>query len=745
MNRNISTGLILTLSLLSGSQIQAQSIQAPELKSPTTFAIIVDQNTYQQAKPEIDAYRNALERDGLGTYIIAHQWTNPSEIRDILKGLYVKKQPIEGAVFIGEIPIPMIRDAQHLTSAFKMNQNIRWDKSSVPSDRYYDDFDLQFDFIRQDTADGRKNYFYYTLKANSPQYIQLDIYSGRIKPPVEKGENPIPKIKAYLKKVVQQKTKPTPLNDMIASTGHGYNSNSVNATIGDALALKSQMPNLFLPGNSIKFLNFRSDTFIKFNLLNELKREGLDFAYMTGHGTATLQLLNGYPLASNPQPSMENVARYLRSKLRSAKEDGRDVEAVKKSFMESLGVNEKWMTDAFDPKSIASDSLFNDDMDMQIHDVKDAHIKAPLVYLNSCLTGSFHLTNYLAGYYPFSDNDNIAAVANSVGVLQDLWPGELMGLLQHGVRTGNWMKHIAYLETHIIGDPTFHFQSEADNGLQLNRHIGDLNTKASYWKNLLKETDADIQALALVYLTRLLPEKEVSPLLKQYYFKSSFETVRAQAFIQLRHFENQDYFDVLHAAKSDSYEFIRRNAVYDLTEFGGNDFINDMIQLYLSDPHSERVGYRLRTSLSFIDPSLARQEINRQVRQNRNLSNGSALADRLEQIVNTGEKTTTALQQRILNKEEKEKERLNDIRTMRLYRYHRLVPALVETALDTNNSDDIRITALETLSWFPLSYQRKTIQEACEKILAATGSTALKQQSLKTNNIMKGFSFHSGQ
>jgi len=734
------TGLTLALSVLAADGLHAQSIQQPTVKTPTTFAIVVDQHTYDQAKPEIDAYRAAVEKDGLGTYIISGRWSKPEEIRTILQDLHGKQQPLEGTVLIGDIPIPMLRDAQFLTSAFKMSQNIRWDKSSVPSDRYYDDFDLQFDFIRQDTAKTRSNYFYYSLRANSPQYIQLDIYSARIKPPVENGEDPIAKIKAYLKKVVRQKGQTRTLNDMVLSTGHGYNSNSVNSTIGDALALRTQMPHLFRPGNSVKFINFRSDNFIKFNLLNELKREGLDFAYMTGHGTATLQLLNGYPLASNPQPSMDNVARYLRSKLRSAKEDGRDVEAVKKSFMESLGVNEKWMLDAFDPKSIAADSLFNDDMDMQIHDVKDAHIKAPLVYLNSCLTGSFHLPNYLAGYYPFSDNDNVAAVANSVGVLQDLWPGELMGLLQHGVRVGNWMKHMAYLETHILGDPTYHFEGDAEQWLKINTAIGARDGRVSYWKTLLKENDADLQALALVYLSRLLPEKELSSLLKQYYFESAFETVRTQAFIQLRQLENPDYFEVLHAAKSDSYEFIRRSAVYDLAEFGGNDFVKDMIQLYVSDPHSERVGYRLRTSLSYMDPMLVRQEIDRQIRLNPNLSNGKLLAEKLDQIVASGERATQALEKKILNKDEKEKERMNEIRTMRLYRYHRMVPTLIATALDKGNSPDIRVTALEALSWFPLSYQRTAIGEACAQLLNSDAPETVKYQSLKTKNIMAGFS-----
>ncbi|MDR2274928.1 MAG: HEAT repeat domain-containing protein [Sphingobacterium sp.] len=740
MKHSTFTGLTFALSLLTVKPLQAQTILEPSVKSATTFAIIVDQRTYDQAKTEINAYRAAVEKDGLGTYIISSQWSKPDEIRTILKSLYGKKQPLEGTVLIGDIPIPMLRDAQFLTSAFKMSQNIRWDKSSVPSDRYYDDFDLQFDFIKQDTAKSRSNYFYYTLNANSPQYIQMDIYSARIKPPVENGEDPVAKIKAYLKKVVQHKTKSVPLNDMIVSTGHGYNSNSVNSTIGDALALRSQMPSLFLPGNSVKFINFRSDNFIKFNLLNELKRDGLDFAYMTGHGTATLQLLNGYPLASNPQPSMENVARYLRSKLRSAKEDGRDVEAVKKSFMESLGVNDKWMRDAFDPQSIAADSLFNEDMDMQIHDVKNAHIKAPLVYLNSCLTGSFHLPNYLAGYYPFSDNDNIAAVANSVGVLQDLWPGELMGLLQHGVRVGNWMKHMAYLETHILGDPTYHFESNTDKRLHINTAIGSHDKSLGYWKSVLKENDADLQALALVYLSRLLNEKEIGALLKQYYFQSPFETVRTQAFIQLRQLENQDYFEVLHAAKSDSYEFIRRLAVYDLAEFGGNDFVKDMIELYLSDPHSERVGYRLRTSFSFMDPTLVKAEIDRQIRHNPNLSNRKMLAEKIDQIVAAGDKTTQTLQKKIVDKTEKEKERLNDIRTMRLYRYHRMVPTLISTALDKSNTEEIRVTALEALSWFPLSFQRASIFDACEQLIKSDAPEAVKYQSLKTKNIMAGFS-----
>lgn len=727
---------LLSLTCLSlAASSYGQEIIKPSVSSKTSFAIVVDQKTFNALKPELMAYRQSVEQDGLGTYIIAHSWEKPEQIREQLQQLRKTKQPLEGTVLIGNIPVVMIRDAQYLTSAFKMNQKIRWDKSSVPSDRYYDDLDLKLNFIKQDTASERSNYFYYSLDATSPQYIEMDIYSARIKPPVEKGENPTDKIKAYLQKLVELRKVSNPLNDMIASTGHGYNSNSINSFAGDVLALKSQFPSLYLPGNSIKFLNFRNADFMKFNLLRELKREGLDFAFMTGHGTPTLQLINGYPLASNPQPSMENVGRYLRSKVRSAKEDGRDIEKVKEGFKTSLGVSDKWMNDAFEKAVIDSDSVFNDNLDVQIWDIRDASIQAPLVYLNSCLTGSFHLDNYLAGYYPFSNNKNIAAIANSVGVLQDLWPAELMGTLQHGIRVGNWFKHIAYLETHILGDPTFHFTSS--RGKEINEAIGTV-AKASYWKNLLKEQDADLQSLALVYLQKQLPEAEMSALLKSTYFSSPFETTRMQAFALLRKYENEAYFTVLHAARQDSYEFIRRMAVYDLGEFGGDDFAKDLIAFYVSDPHSERINYRLRTNMTFFNPELLKTEINNQVRQNKGINNASALSAQLIKDIDYNQSKVDKMQATILDKNTAEKERLAEITTLRLYRYHRVVPAVLKVIEDASESEALRITALEAMSWFPLSYQREAIFRTCDALLQDSKvPPAVKEQALKTKHVMK--------
>lgn len=69
----------------------------PKVKTPTSFAIVVDKQSYDRVKSSIEAYRDAIERDGLATYILVDEWENPDAIREILKKLYAdKKMPWKG-------------------------------------------------------------------------------------------------------------------------------------------------------------------------------------------------------------------------------------------------------------------------------------------------------------------------------------------------------------------------------------------------------------------------------------------------------------------------------------------------------------------------------------------------------------------------------------------------------------------------------------------------------------------------
>ena len=145
------------------------------------FAVVIDKQSYSEAKTEIDGYLKTVEKRGLHPILVIDRWGIPDSIRAELIRLYnAKSNPIEGCVFIGDIPIAKVRDAQFLTSAFKMDQGGRNAMADycVSTDRFYDSFDLEWDFIQQDTA--RKEYFYYSLRNDCSQKLRPTIYSARI-------------------------------------------------------------------------------------------------------------------------------------------------------------------------------------------------------------------------------------------------------------------------------------------------------------------------------------------------------------------------------------------------------------------------------------------------------------------------------------------------------------------------------------------------------------------------------------
>jgi hypothetical protein len=141
-------------------------IKKPNKEYATSFAIIVDEKTYNKTKDAILAYRDAVEEDGLSAYVLAEDWKSPDEIKEEILKLYNQKPQLEGVVFIGDIPIPMLRDAEHLTSSFKYENNPSdYYNSSVPSDRFYDDFNLKFKFLHQDSR--HPLCYYYSLLPDS--------------------------------------------------------------------------------------------------------------------------------------------------------------------------------------------------------------------------------------------------------------------------------------------------------------------------------------------------------------------------------------------------------------------------------------------------------------------------------------------------------------------------------------------------------------------------------------------------
>ena len=143
----------------------------------------------------------------------------------------------------------------------------------------------------------------------------------------------------------------------------------------------------------------------KFPYLSATQRETADVILFHHHGADDTQYLNGYPEGSGVNLSIDNVKRYLRSKIVTAYERKKDVEKTKQDYSRSLGVPVAWMEDALDPEVMAQDSLFNARMDIHLSDIHALRPNARFVMFDACFNGSFHLEDCIADAYIFGEGN----------------------------------------------------------------------------------------------------------------------------------------------------------------------------------------------------------------------------------------------------------------------------------------------------------------------------------------------------
>lgn len=711
--------------------MQGQTVINPSVKTKTSFAIIVDSESYNQAKTELEAYKKVIEQDGLGTYIIYHAWTSPDQIRELLVKLHSSRnQPLEGAVFVGDIPIPMLRDVQHLTTAFKMDQKRNWQQSSVPSDRFYDDFGLKFDFIKQDSV--KPLYFYYSLKAESNHTLRSNIYSARIKP-LEKGKtDKYTQLRNYLKKVVNVRTKEKNniIDNITVARGHGYNSESRVAWAGEQLALREQFPAAFNTGGNVKFMDFDTYWPMKPYWLNEVLRPDLDVMLFHHHGSNDYQYINGYKTGSDVNTSMENIKLYLRSKVVSyAKKKGNTKEGAIEYYTNWLGVPRSWSEEAFDPELQKKDSIMNLTLDITVKDILEIAPNARFVMFDACYNGSFYEDEYIAGAYIFNEGKTIVTQGNTVNTIQDKWPDRFLGLLNLGLRVGQWGKYTQYLETHIIGDPTFHFAPNTSSQFDINEALTVHSKDNTFWTKALSSTSPDIQAIAL---HRLFDNNaaNISELLKKTYIKSPYMIVRLECLILLSQLDDDNFTEVLALATTDSYELTRRLALDFIPRNGSDKLLPAVAKAILNDNTSERIVFKISSGLRMMDLDKLEVEI---IKQSNSLPLYSR--DNLEGILknirstNNSKKKDIAI---ILDKSVKEKSRSLEISRFRNNPVTEYVDTLFGVLDDITYEPDLRLKTAEALGWYNYSSRKNYIIEHLEKIMPQEKDAAVLHEIKKT-------------
>lgn len=720
----------LAFALLQGTT--AQTIVKPSVKTKTTFAIVTDSKSYEEAKHEIDAYRASVENEGLGTYLLIDDWKTPQPIRELLIELHAdKRAPLEGCVFVGDIPVPMVRDAQHLCSAFKMNQTMAWHKSSVPSDRYYDDFDLQFDYLKQDSI--RPDYHYVSLRADGSQYLSPDIYSGRIRPLRAEGMDKYQLLRDYLKKVVAEKQQNNVLDQLSMGRGHGYNSEDLLAWSGEQIAIREQFPQLFKPGHTVKFYDFTFQFPAKNMYLNEVQREDLDMMLFHHHGGTDAQYINGYDEPKNVQENIESIKLFLRSKVPGrAKKVGKE-QAIAE-YAKQYNVPESWCAEAFDPEKQTADSIYHYHMDIHMEEMHQLRPNARFVLFDACFNGSFHLEDYLAGSYIFNPGKTIATFACSVNSIQDKWPDEFLGLMAAGMRIGQYARLTCFLENHLIGDPTLRFTPNADAGFDINQALVLQEGNIAFWKKQLTSPLVDMQALALRMLSNA-DYKDIVSLLKDSYFHSDSFMVRLEALRLLVLNHPEESVQVLTAALNDSYELIRRYAGEYAEKNGSPELIPAWVESYLQRSQEKRLRFKILGGIDAFPYADVKAEIEKQT-AGMTLYNCDHVDALLAQLPRQ-EKSMERDIETITNPASKASYVRRDLRT---FRNHPVGGKPLDTILsfvkDESRPTDQRIIAAEVLGWYNFYHDKASIIASLKEIQAS--DEALKKEIQKSIARLEG-------
>lgn len=714
---------------LSVTSVNAQvKIEKPKSKAfVKAFAIFVDQTTYNNTKSALNAYQQKVESDGLPTYIITGNFERPEDVKKEIIKLYNQKPSLEGVVFIGDIPIPMIRNAQHMTTAFKMNEEkFPFDQSSVPSDRYYDDLNLSFDYIKQDPQN--KLLHYYKLTESSVQKLNPSIYSARIRYPKAKGGDAYTAINNYLWKVAKT-NRNIILDKFVAFTGAAYNSECLVAWKDDLKAYKEDFPYVTNDVKSLKQLNFRMDNFMKFKLFDEMQRTDVDVLLMRKHGTPTKELINNSPDGTSVETRVEALRRDLYASLRRAELRKTNIDSLQAVYMKQYDLSKDFFSKLNDKELAQQDSTLEANTSIHTGDLRSMNTNPIYVILDACYNGSFHEDDYIAGHYIFNEGNTIAAQGNTRNVLQDKWTMNLTGLLSYGVRLGKIHNMNVTLESHLIGDPTFHFGTKERE--KLNDKLNTAST--NYWKGLLKKQNPIYQSLALRKLVDF--NIDMSTILFDHFNNSPYRTVRLQALRLLANYNDQNFKNCVAKGLTDEYEMIARQAAIYAGRIGDTSLLKGLANVWVNDKSRQRVQYNIESNLRVFKKDAVEQAFVKAL-EHSNRSDKQAEIDKLKKSFSKKDFPETGFEQ-LINKNTPVSVRIDNARSIRNYNYHDKVDAYFSIIKDSNEPTELCVALAEALGWFNHSYVKHKIITLCNELINTNIPKELKEELLQTLNRLK--------
>lgn len=689
------------------------------------FLIVIDSVSFAKASYEVMAYKAVLEEEGLGVVVMIGNWDNPETLREEIRQIYRRKPVMEGAVFVGDIPVVRLRNFQHATTAFKMNEKeFPIEESSVTSDRFYDDLDLEFRFLSIDEKNPR--HFYYTLTERSPQVVESEFYSARMMPPSDMGEDADELLRRYLRKVVEAHREVNHADRIRFFNGHGYNSDCLTAWHNQQFVIREQFTGAFRTADGNAFYNYRQDPFMKYRLYERLQTPDTDLFVFHEHGAFDTQYINGpYPapnqLGMNREGAtgpLEILSASLRNSYRRYSGERRD--AFEKSVMSDYALLPDFFASERLDSTRVRDSLLAADINMVLADIATLRPQPRITIFDACYNGSFHQPGYVAGYHIFTDGKTVVTQGNTVNVLQDKWSMELIGMLAEGVRIGFWQREIQTLESHLVGDPTYRLlpATVGDDPLtrarMLNRDLALNRHKNGVWKEYLQSDNPNLQSLALKMLSHR-PPKGYPELLLRTLQDSPHYSVRMQALQRILYTDASHLTEALLLALDDPYELIRRNGARFAGYHGDERLIAPLVETVLFSDESQRVQYAAQGSLPMFNLEKIGEEVARQTAAS-NLTKPEDVAKTMTTYFEGQAKRYDRFLGVMQDKTAEPKDRISAIRFLRNYNNHLQVPMLLTLLKNQDDETEVRVVLAEALGWFRWSVQKERIVEELKEV-----------------------------
>lgn len=705
----------------------------PSVKHPTAFAIVTDNQTYANTKEAMHQYKSAVEGDGLSTYLISGDWKTPDEVKKEIIKVYKKCPSLEGIVLVGDVPVALIRNAQHMTTAFKMNEKaFPWEQSSVPSDRFYDDLNLKFEYLKQDSVNAQHHY--YKLSGDSPQRLNPTFYSARIKYPEKKGGDKYAAIAAYLKKAAAAKAdKNNKLDQVLSFNGGSYNSDCLIVWMDDEKAYKENFPLAFGKKMGFKHWNFRMNHPMKYNLFSELQRTDLDVFMFHEHGMPTGQLINDELACTNFEQRYKMLKSTLYNTVQGHMGGKRTKEDLIAQMKKNREVNDVFFKDFEDKKYWEADSIHYADERIVTEDLMKRNLKtnAKFIMFDACYNGSFHEDDYVAGQYIFNDGQTLVAQGNTRNVLQDRWTIEMIGLMSHGVRAGQYNRIIASLEGHLFGDPTMRFAPIEENTLSVDMTVRKKNNK--YWENLLNSPYADVQSLAMRMLADNDKKMKLSPLFLKKYQESYFNTVRMEAIKLLSRYKDANFVEALREGVNDTYEMVARQSAIYAGYVGEESLLSDIVEALLEHNERMRVQMSANKALTLHPQDKVVTAVEAFYAKVDRVNEGEEKARLLNGLDKAFERDA-ASHQILMDMTAPEAKRIGAIRNVRNFPFHFHVKDYLSVVRNEENPLEVRVVMTEALGWFTNSVKRSYILEEMKKLKKSSLPNALKLEIEQTIN-----------